>query len=171
MAQDESMARMKLWDFTVQNKPEWILAIDGDEVFEKRMTYEAAGLIDQDEFDAVEFRLFDFWGDRNHYRVDGGWDPWVKKVRMLFKYDPKQTYSWQKRRIHCGRIPFEAGRALRVYQSDIRVKHFGWIEKKDIEAKFLRYKELDDSAHLKSVLDAPDRIKLEEWIPEKILPF
>jgi glycosyltransferase involved in cell wall biosynthesis len=171
MTKDESQARNKLWDFTVLHDPEWILAIDADEVFEKRMSQEMAGLINQDEFDAVEFRLFDFWGDRQHYRVDGGWDPWVKKVRMLWKYNPNQIYTWPKQRLHCGRIPLEARASNQVYQSDIRVKHYGWIRKQDIDRKYLQYKELDESSHLKSVFDAPDQIKLEEWIPEKILPF
>lgn len=171
MAKDESAARIKLWDYTVNRDPEWILAIDADEVFEKRMAHEVAGLISQDEFDAVEFRLFDFWGDRQHYRVDGYWDPWVKRVRMLFRYNPRQTYSWPRRKLHCGRIPLEARGPIPVYQSDIRVKHYGWIRTQDIQRKYLRYKEFDDSDHLKSVLDSQDKIQLETWIPEKVLPF
>lgn len=171
MAQDESLARMKLWDYTVSHDPEWILAIDADEIFEKRMAHEVAGLINQHEFDAVEFRFFDFWGDREHYRVDGYWDPWVKKVRMLFRYKPDQTYSWPRKKIHCGRIPLEARGPIPVYQSDIRVKHYGWVRTEDIQRKYLRYKALDDNAHLQSVLDPPEKIKLESWIPEKVLPF
>lgn len=171
MIKDESLARQTLWDYTIRHDPQWILAIDADEIFERRMTTEVAGLINQTEFDAVEFRLFDFWDDRQHYRIDGGWDPWVKKVRILVRYDPNRIYSWPKQKIHCGRIPLEMRGPLPVYQSDIRIKHYGWIRKQDIDRKYSMYKQYDNSSHLLSVLDPSDKIKLEEWIPEKVLPF
>jgi hypothetical protein len=167
---DESLVRLKLWNYTIQANPDWILAIDADEIFEERFPYEVKDLINQDEFDAVEFRLFDLWGDPEHYRIDGGWNPWVKKVRMLFRYIPQQTYTWSRSKLHCGRVPLEVLKYPRVYQSDLRVKHYGWLRPEDINNKYTRYSKHDHSEHLQSVLAPPDQIKLEKWIAGKIIP-
>ncbi len=170
---DESALRQALWERTVETRPDWVLAIDADELFEERMRHEALSLIDQQEYDAVEFRVFDFWGDRAHYRVDGAWDPWRKRVRMLFRYRPGQTYSWPRQRLHCGRIPLEIRRSARVYQSDLRVKHLGWLRPEDIRRKYEQYRRIGTGLdpHLESVLDDPSKVGLEEWIPAKSVPF
>lgn len=168
---DESALRAQLWEYTVAAQPDWVLAIDADEIFEERMQHEIAGLIDQNEFDAVEFRLFDFWGCRTHYRIDGGWNPWPKRVRMLFRYQPGKSYTWPQQRLHCGRIPLEARQEVRVYQSDLRVKHLGWANPDDIQRKYRRYREYYDDPHLQSVLVSTESIQLERWIEGKVLPF
>lgn len=170
-SRDESILRSKLWGLTVKENPAWVLAIDSDEIFEERMVHEAAGLIDQDEFDVVEFRIFDFWQGFTHYRIDGGWNPWVKKLRMLFRYRSGQTYSWPAKRFHCSRVPGEVFNIARVYQSDLRVKHYGWARREDVLEKYIKYREISCDAHLESVLADPEKVKLEEWIPGKILPF
>jgi len=169
--EDESRLRSRLWQYTVETRPGWVLAIDADEIFEKRMQSESKSLINQDEFDVVEFRLFDFWGGRTHYRVDGKWDPWVKGVRMLFRYHPNRAYSWPEQRFHCGRVPVEVRNDIWVYQSDLRVKHFGWARDEDIRRKYDRYKQVHQDSHLESVLADPEDIELEKWIPGKVLPF
>lgn len=169
--ENESRFRARLWELTVETDPDWILAIDADEVFEERMKDEIDVLIEQDEYDAVEFRLFDFWNGTSHVRVDGGWNPWPKRVRMLVRYDPDRTYTWPDRRLHCGRIPLELRGPLIVYQSDLRVMHFGWARPEDVRRKYDRYRAIEETKHLQSVLDAPDKIKLEPWIPGKRLPF
>lgn len=167
----ESELRARLWEHTIALQPQWVLAIDADEVFEERMRYEIHALIHHDEFDAVEFRLFDFWGGKTHYRVDGAWDPWTKRVRMLFRHRPERAYTWPEQRFHCPRIPFEVRGSIQVYQSDLRVMHFGWARPEDIARKYQQYKAFDDSPHLKSVLDEPEKIRLEPWILGKVLPF
>lgn len=168
---NESRFRARLWDLTAQAEPDWILAIDADEFFEERIKYEIDFLIDQDHYDAVEFRLFDFWNGMTHVRVDGGWNPWPKRVRMLVRFHPGRTYTWPDRRLHCGRIPLELKGMLTVFQSDLRVKHFGWARPEDIKRKYERYRSIEESEHLKSVLDGPEEIKLEPWIPTRRLPF
>lgn len=167
---NESRLRSRLWQFTVETNPDWILAIDADEVFEERMKHEIDTLIDQHDYDAVEFRLFDFWNGTTHVRVDGGWNPWAKRVRMLVRYDADKSYSWPGRRLHCGRLPLELRGMLTVYQSDIRLKHFGWARPEDVRHKYDRYRSIEETDHLESVLDSPEKIKLEPWIPGKV-PF
>lgn len=168
---DESALRKALWRHTVAAGPGWVLALDADEIFEERMRQEVTHLVGQDEYDAVEFRLFDFWGGRTHCRVDGGWDPWAKRVRLLFRHRPEQTYSWPRHHLHCGRIPVEVRGSVPVFQSDLRVMHFGWVRPEDIRRKYEHYRQLHSSPHLESVFDPPEKIRLEPWIPGKRLPF
>jgi len=167
----ESALRSKLWHKTMALGPRWVLAIDADERFEERMAEEIDILIQQDEFDVVEFRLFDFWGGTTHYRVDGPWDPWTKSVRMLFRVDPDGQYTWPVQPFHCPRLPLEARTTPRVFQCDIRVKHFGWANRADIRRKYDRYKQFDGSDQLKSVLDKDDTVRLERWVNSKPIPF
>lgn len=168
---DESLLRARLWELAVETEPDWLLAIDADEFFEEGMKDEIGTLIDQDEYDAVEFRLFDFWGGTTHCRVDGGWNPWPKRVRMLVRYDSERRYTWPRRRLHCGRIPLELRGPLIVFQSALRVKHFGWARPEDIRRKYPLYKGIEPSDHLESVWDPPEKVKLEPWIPAKRPPF
>src|SRR5690606_30397927 len=150
-------------------EPDWILAIDADEVLEERMKHEVDILIDQHDYDAVEFRLVDCWNGTSHVRVDGGWNPWPTRVRLLVRYDPHRTYTWPDRRLHCGRIPQELRGLLTVYQSDLRVMHFGWARSEDVGRKYETYRAIEETEHLRSVLDSPEKIKLEPWIPARKL--
>lgn len=158
---DERALRAKLWEHTVAAWPDWALAVDADEVFEDRMQHEIGGLLDHDEFNAVDFRLFHSWRSRTHYRVDGGWNPWPKRVRMLFHYRPEGTYTWPRLRIHCDRIPLEARREIHVLQSDVRKKHFGWATPADIERKYRGYRKHHDDLHLRSVMDPQETVRPE----------
>lgn len=167
----ESVLREKLWRHAMTLQPDWVVALDADERFEGRMAREIDGLIDHDEFDVVEFRLFDFWKGTTHCRVDGGWDPWTKRVRMLFRVDPDVQYSWPEQPFHCPRLPLEARKTPRVFQSDVRVMHFGWARPEDVERKHRLYKQFDDSSHLASLLDDDEDIRLEPWIEAKEIPF
>lgn len=168
---DESRFRARLWELTLQAEPDWILAIDADEVFEERMKHEVSLLIDQEEYEAIEFRLFDFWNGYTHVRVDGAWNPWPKRVRMLVRHRPGKTYTWPSRRLHCGRIPLELRGPLPVYQSDLRVKHYGWARPEDVRRKYERYRAIEETEHLKSVLYDADQVRVEPWIRSRRLPF
>lgn len=166
---DEPLLRTRLWQHTTALQPRWILAIDADEMFEERAEIEFRSLLRQNSFNAVDFRLFDFWND-SQYRVDRGWNPWVKHHRMLVKYDPALPARWCRSGLHCGRFPLEYYNLPYAFQSDFRVKHFGWMVPADRykKSKFYLGKNAADP-HAQSILDA--EILLEDWIPCKTLPF
>lgn len=54
--------RQILWDLAVSTNPDWLLSVDADEFYEEAAKREMRRLIDQDVYDWVSFRLFDFWG-------------------------------------------------------------------------------------------------------------
>lgn len=174
--QNESALRSKLWNLTVKENPDWILAIDADEIFEDRIIDEASLLINQNYYDAICFRIFDFWSSKTHYRIDGGWNPWVKFSPLLIRYIPDINYHWPDRRIHSGRFPHPCDNYI-PYYSDIRIKHFGWADPKDHYRKFLFYQNKDIemsgrvSQHTQSIMIAPQSNDLETWQDAKRLWF
>lgn len=52
--------RQLLWDLAVSTNPDWLLSVDADEFYEEAAKREMRRLIDQDVYDWVSFRLFDF---------------------------------------------------------------------------------------------------------------
>jgi len=173
----EARLREKLWRMVETVRPDWILAIDADEIFEPRMRHEARSLVEQDYYDAVEFRMFDLWGSEEYYRCDGQWNPWSRFSRLLVRYRPGRGYTWPDLPVHCGRWPLELRGGLPVYYSDIRVKHLGWVRSEDHLAKYLFYRERDirmygrPSEHTESVMAPPSRVQLERWREGKVLPL
>lgn len=176
--QHEARLRAKLWELTAKSAPDWILAVDADEIFEDRMKNEVNSLINQVEFDGVEFRMFDFWKSTTHYRVDGLWNPWPRFSLLLARYFPDIEYTWPDYPFHSGRWPmFYRGGDFITFQSDIRVKHYGWARGEEHKEKYLAYKAADPEGkyssreHLESILAPQSAIKLEEWFEAKPLPF
>lgn len=167
---DEAELRQKLWHYTTENKPEWILSIDADEFMEESFLKEVPFLLSQNYFKAIGFRLFDCWGDEEHFRIDGLWNPWLRGFApYLIKYQPQLESSWPALKFHCGRLPL-AYRQLVHYESAIRIKHLGWANLLDTKAKYDRAIRQDPvnrymkREHYESILWPPEKVKTEKWL-------
>ncbi|MEN6348602.1 MAG: glycosyltransferase family 2 protein [Syntrophomonas sp.] len=162
---NEYLLRKRQWEETIKTDPDWILALDGDEIFEDRIATEIGSLINQTEFDAYCFRLYDFW-DQKHYREDTYWCAHKVYRPFLLRYVPGFPYRWRETAQHCGRIP-ENILELPYANSHLRVKHFGWAREEDRREKYERYMKLDPGAvfgiqaQYQSILDAGPT--LVEW--------
>lgn len=170
----ESQLRHHLWRITARFRPQWILALDADELFEDRALVELPWLLASRDYEAVAFRIFDFWKGEAKVRVDGAWNPWTRFSPLLVRYQPELPDVWSGRVIHSGRWPV-AYRDLVTFQSHLRVRHYGWARSEDHLRKYLFYRERDLAAygqvqaHTESIL-AP-RVALEPWIPLEAAPF
>lgn len=156
---NEAELRQELWSMIESVAPQWVLAIDADEIFDEPIKAALPSLLRQERFQAVRFPIYHFWGDRRHIRVDKWWDPRRNYEIMLFRYKPEQSYHWPQRELHCGRTPME----VLFYPSrfsHIRLYHYGWANPEEIKAKYNRYKARDGSGqwcpmdHYNSILDA-----------------
>jgi len=167
---NESNFRQMLWDMTVQLKPDWIMAVDADEIFENTIHQELPLLLKTDA-DLVRFPIIHFWGDLCHYRVDGWWNPIYTKTACLYRYRPGLTYHWSNRRLHCGRFPIEAYMAPAT-TSRTRLLHLGYARKEEHPLKLRRYLENDPNgrfcpvSHYNSIVAS--RPKLRPWRGESI---
>jgi glycosyltransferase involved in cell wall biosynthesis len=171
---NEAALRRRLWHLVAARRPDWVLALDGDELFEERAEDELRQLTQQADYDAVAFRIFDFWKSETHVRVDGAWNPWERFSPLLVRYLPELGDAWYDQPIHCGRFPL-AYRDRSTYYSHLRVRHYGWSRGEDHLRKYLFYRKRDlavhkkVSAHTESVLS--QEIHLEPWIEQTSAPW
>lgn len=143
---DEHRLRRLQWELARAQRPDWILCLDADEMFESRMAQALRGLVDQDRFDAIAFRLFDFW-DQDHYRDDALWRAHRTFRPFLVRLLPTLADEFHRRAQHCGRWPLGVD-GLRTTTSPVRLKHLGWSRADDRVRKFERYRQLDpDGQH------------------------
>ncbi|MGE5405052.1 MAG: glycosyltransferase, partial [Candidatus Saccharibacteria bacterium] len=163
----ENILRKIQWEETIKTNPDWILSLDADEIFEDRLMEEIQSLINQDQFDVFYFRLYDFW-DQNHYREDTYWQAHNSYRPLLVRYIPDYEYVWKETALHCGRLPLNIT-ALPGAASSLRIKHLGWAQPADREAKYKRYMESDPEGkygimeQYQSILDPePNLVKWEE---------
>lgn len=159
--------RRILWDATASTEPDWVLALDADEFYEDRAKQEMRSLLNQDEFDWVGYRFFDFWGGTTHYREDEHWNAHQRHTMTLVRYLKPYHYVYPMMDHHVPRLPVTY-QALPGYCSEGRVKHYGWVESTDdLQKKYDRYLQADPRgqwgslAHYQSILDSNPR--LIEW--------
>ena len=162
---DESSLRRQCWEKTVAREPDWILALDADEMLEESIKWKVEELMEEDKYDRIAFRLFEFWNSFHSYRVDKMWNPKNRWVVNMIRYFPSYPYRWRKQRLHCGRLP--ANLPGRTYYSDLRLKHYGYVRPEDQRRKYYSYLLHDPEgehcplSHYQSIMD-PDPV-LEEW--------
>lgn len=163
---NEIELRKQQWEETIKTDPEWILNIDADHVWEKRMREAIYELINQDVVDVWCFRLYDFW-DETHYRDDHIWCAHNTFRSFLIRYKKDFNYIWRETPQHCGHFPQNIYQQ-RVGTCAIRLKHYGWANENDRLAKLQRYYDIDPEckygwpAQMKSVLDPHPH--LVKWI-------
>lgn len=161
---NESFLRTKLWNLVLAQNPDWILAIDADEMLEKRFRQEKQRLLTQNDHDVLSVRLYEFWGSLTHYRVDKLWNPDPKLTPMLVRNRRGKAYHWLQQPLHCGRIPTALGPP---YFTGLRCKHFGYANKADHRPKYEKYVAHDPDgrfspmSHYHSILD--ENPVLEKW--------
>ncbi|MEK3899686.1 MULTISPECIES: glycosyltransferase family 2 protein [unclassified Paenibacillus] len=159
---NESELRKQQWEAVVKARPEWILNLDGDELFESCFPEEIDSLLRTADCDLFCFRLYDFW-DEASYREDSYWQAHQSYRPFLLRYREDFTYAWNDLPQHCGRLPeniFELSHQL----SNLRLKHLGWSKPEFRLEKYLRYMLLDPDAQYgwkeqyQSILDPHPRL-------------
>lgn len=159
--------RMLQWEETIKTNPEWILFLDADEIFEDNFKFQIRELLSSDQSIYIyKFRLYDLW-DGNHYRSDALWTAHLHYEAFMLRYDPSFKYLFaRKTNQHCGRMPSNI-KYLKAKQSNLRLKHYGWIDEEKRKEKYKRYMALDpngkDGSFLQyqSILD--ENPHLVEW--------
>ncbi|WP_217562111.1 glycosyltransferase [Paenibacillus sp. GbtcB18] len=130
------------WKKTIDTDPDWILNMDSDEIFETRFRRDIHQLIDQDSFDTICFRLYDFWNE-DYYREDKYWSAHLSYKPFLVHFNPTAHYKWNNKKQHSGRFPDNIVNDFQVGTSQLRVKHWGWMNPVDRIEKYKRYMKLD----------------------------
>lgn len=141
---NEIMLRKQLWDLAAATKPDWILILDADEIFEDQIIQMMPFLLRNPQADIYHFRLYDMWNE-TQYREDNYWQAHMYYRPFLVRYQANYDYNWQETPQHCGRLPLNLSN-LRAIPCQIRLKHLGWARPSDRLEKYYRYKKLDPNA-------------------------
>jgi glycosyltransferase involved in cell wall biosynthesis len=141
---NEITLRKQQWEETLRTKPEWILNLDADEMFEDRFADQLEDILQQTTYEAIYFRLYDMWNE-THYRDDAYWQAHKFYRPFMIKYRSDMDYTWQETAQHCGRFPLTIHH-FSYFCHPAKIKHLGWASSEDRNIKYLRYKELDPEA-------------------------
>ena len=155
---NEYLLRKQQWDETVKQNPDWILALDADEIFEKRFEKDVEKLLLDNEVDIYYFPPFDLWSEW-YYRSDSLWNAHTRYAPFLVRYKPEITYRWNEAALHCGRFPSTILEFPRQKISGFRLKRYGWSTPELRLDKYHRYMTSDPQglhgsmAQYKSILE------------------
>lgn len=141
---NEIVLRQQLWNMAIETKPDWILILDADEMFEDGIAHLMPHLLRNPNADVYHFRLYDMWNE-TQYREDNYWQAHKHYRPFLLRYQADYPYAWQETPQHCGRLPMNSS-SLRGIGCELRIKHWGWARPADRLEKFYRYKKLDPEA-------------------------
>lgn len=141
---EEYKLRTLQWKETLKMKPDWILSLDADDIFEDLIIHKLDEMLSDPNVDIYNFRYFDMWNE-SQYREDKYWNSHFRYKPFLIRYQPHFKYSFLKLNHHCGRLPKDL-HLLPNKNSDLRIKHMGWSREVDRRNKYLRYQKNDPNA-------------------------
>ena len=168
MFENEGAARQRLFENTLKESPDYILAIDADEFIEDGQRLRS--MLEQDnEVEYWTTYMEEVWKADDHWlwtREDGGWH--AHPIPNLYRAPrvPDRLWSIRQQNLACGREPQMvrrmAGMARPVGTS---ILHFGWARESERQSRYDRYAKHDGgqfhaSQHLESILWSEDRIQL-----------
>lgn len=144
MFANEVELRKKQWDEAMKAEPDWILCLDADEVPESEFWSHLREMTEDKRYDAYGFRLYDMWNE-TEYREERFWNAHESSRIFLLRVRQDYPYVWKETPQHCGRFPANLEGFPR-YDTNFRVKHFGWARPEDRKIKYERYRRLDPEA-------------------------
>ena len=141
---DERRDRNHLLELASRCNPDWIIAIDGDEVFEMdRARAERLMLLADPHVKVLGFHWYTFWeAEHDWFRADGIFGR-MSGYRM-FRAEPCQKITaGTENGLHCGNIPVFPRDTCRY--TDIRVRHLGYDTEQRRLAKYAFYGKMDQT--------------------------
>lgn len=154
-------------------KPDWIIALDMDEVFDKNFTREEAEKLAEKGGLGYYFYVTNLYEDG--YSKD--WSFW--NIRY-FKYSPDHGLEFEDKNVHPGLAP-----KIVYYWGNYApfiLKHYGLKDKEDRDKKIERYKQYDPTAQFKGkeyydflaskyIRDVFDEKKLHDLVEDEVKDY
>jgi hypothetical protein len=129
-----------------ESKPDWIIALDSDEVFAPDFTREEAERLASGTEIAYNFLVVNLYNDEQHFAHSTGIQRFWN-IRF-YKYLPEYGLQFLKKNLHCGLAPpiaYKYG-----WHAPYYLLHYGLMKKEDRERKVERYKKYDPEKKFKS---------------------
>lgn len=126
--------------------PDWIVALDADEVFAPEFTREEAERLASSDEIAYYFMVVNLYNDRDHFAHDTGIQRFWN-IRF-YKYLPEFGLQFQRKNVHCGLAPpiaYKYG-----WHAPYYLEHYGLMLKQDRDRKVKRYQQYDPTKRFKA---------------------
>lgn len=118
--------------------PDWITLADPDEVFEKNFTRDILDKYTHSGYDRIGFRMCNFWLSMKYCRFDRDWFKYTLTPQRQIWRNLEGTY-FEDIVIHAGL----RGINSKMYISPFRIKHYGYIDKKNVDTKMAVFRRAD----------------------------
>lgn len=162
----EGRRRQALLDFTIEQKPTHVLAIDADEFVADGSAVRAfCGSTHQ----LGTLNMQEVWKTGSHLSVrqDGGWRE--HPVPILYRVDSHEPGDWtiNQRALACGREPLQIRTMRRARPTGTDILHFGWANPDERAVRYQRYVEADNGRfhnrrHLESIMWSDEQVHLTD---------
>lgn len=119
--------------------PDWIIALDMDEVFAPEFTRSEAERLGSGDEIAWYFLIVNLYNDRDHFAHDAGIQRFWN-IRF-YRYAPEYGLTFQRKSLHCGLGPpimYRYG-----WHAPYYVEHYGLMLPEDRQRKADRYAQYD----------------------------
>ena len=141
---NEARDKNLLLDIAKNQKPDWIIAVDGDEVLapgsEQLLRAAMAWPLP-----CLSLRVRYLWDRADQVRADGVYGDFHREsvFRPVFSSpEPRFLSNSTGGNFHCGNVPW-ALRQKRSVHSEIELLHFGYLHREDRERKYAWYNARD----------------------------
>ena len=135
-------ARDKNWLFGLiqRSHPEWVLAIDGDELLMEPDHSKIRESVNGGGSDCYALRVLYLWDRTDQVRTDGVYGRFWRP--SLFRLRPGDSFCATRNggNFHCGNVPQEF---LSSARCNARLLHFGYMDAADRKRKFEWYNQND----------------------------
>lgn len=136
-------------------KPDWVIALDADEVFAPEFTREEAEKLANTKEIAWYFMIVNLYNDPDHFAHGAGIQRFWN-IRF-FKYLPEHGLQYLRKNLHCGLAPpfaYKYG-----WHAPYYIEHYGLMLKNDRLRKAERYAKFDPEAKFKDKVYYDDLIR------------
>jgi glycosyltransferase involved in cell wall biosynthesis len=126
--------------------PDYVLAIDGDEVLEAGAADKIRARL-RPELSSYTFPIRYIWNDRQHYRTDGVYGRYFRASLFALANQPEVSFRGTGRggNFHCGNVPLGLKGAGGSIPANIL--HLGYMHEEDRVRKYHWYNMIDPNNH------------------------
>jgi len=149
-------------------KPDWIIALDMDEVFAPEFTREEAEKLTLSDEIAWYFLVVNLYNDQQHFAHDAGIQRFWN-IRF-YKYLPEHGLTFLKKALHCGLAPPVAYKY--GWHAPFYLLHYGLMLPEDRQRKIERYRKYDPNAVYKNHVyydDLGRELQMRPFDPQGLL--
>ncbi len=171
-AAHEGRRRQALLDFTMEQTPTHVLAIDADEFVAKGQMIRHFCELPLPLGQLVMQEVWTMDGKHLGIRQDGGWREHPVPILYAVKDPDPSLWRIQDRALACGREPMAIRGMRRPRPTGTEVLHFGWANEAERATRYQRYVEADggkfhNRRHLDSIMWPDEKVQISErkWPP------